>query len=34
MEVLGYSPSGQRKRCSAMKPLSRLRGNDDIPESS
>jgi len=26
--LLDDSPSGQRKRCAAMKPLSRLRGND------
>ncbi|MGQ7958595.1 hypothetical protein ACUTAF_12940 [Pseudomonas sp. SP16.1] len=27
--VLDYSPSGLRKRCSAIGPLYRLRGNDD-----
>ncbi len=31
-EVLAYSPSGQHKRCSAIKLLSRLRGNAAISE--
>ncbi len=30
LSVLDYSPSGQRKRCSAIKPLSRLRGNYEL----
>ncbi len=30
LAFLDYSPSGQRKRCSAMGPLSRLRGNDGV----